>query len=157
MADVSFVFPVHLCLLTDVIYIPATLALAAVSIVFAISDTPNTTTLSATCVAAVATYRLQCCFCLCCLARLLTYRSCLSSCLDRMLLDVGADGNLPNKELQTPVHLATICDAHLDILGALLAARCSPNVFDHEVRFWIKKTTTASNNVLDETKATISQ
>jgi ankyrin repeat protein len=51
-----------------------------------------------------------------------------------MLLGVGADGNLPNKHLQTPMHIVCMCDVPTEIIDALLAAGCSPNVLDSEVR-----------------------
>ena len=51
-----------------------------------------------------------------------------------MLLSVGADGNLPNKHLQTPMHVACMGEIPIEILEALLGAGCSPNVLDVEVQ-----------------------
>lgn len=51
----------------------------------------------------------------------------------RLLLDMGADTNLPNKDSQTALHLAVMCSAESNLVQALLQAQANPNVLDNEV------------------------
>lgn len=51
----------------------------------------------------------------------------------RLLLEMGADPNLSNKSMQTPLHLASLAAGSAAMVRVLLAANTDPNVFDIEV------------------------